>query len=345
MAAEKLGVPTIGIEWDAAACETRRAAGLPTIEGDVRHYGPADFPEVDVLAGGPPCQTFTVAGGGAGRKALDDVLRFVKRMVAREDKEEIARDLAKLDDERTGLVLEPLRWALEAIDERKKPYEAIVLEQVPAVLPVWEAYAHALRQEGYSVDFGLLQTEMFGVPQTRKRAVLIARRGEEEATLPEPTHRPYRKGIARDEGEATLKPWRTMGEALSRLVPFEVISNYGTGGDPKARGRRSSAQPSATVTGKIFRNRVVAPDGTELPRFNYSEAGRLQTFPTDYPWSGRDIGQQIGNAVPPRLAMHVLSAAFQWEPLSAAALARLDRWVLPETQASPSIDGQDLLRV
>ncbi|RSO21708.1 DNA cytosine methyltransferase [Streptomyces sp. WAC 06725] len=344
VAAEKLGVPTVGIEWDADACETRRAAGLDTVQGDVRLYGPADFPDADVLAGGPPCQTFTVAGTGAGRKALDDVLEFVERMIAREDREEIANDLAELDDERTGLVLEPLRWILEAIDVRKKPYEAIILEQVPAVIPVWEAYARALRKEGYSVDCDLLLTEAYGVPQTRKRAVLIARRGDHKVKLPGPTHRTYRKAIPRDAGDADLQPWRTMGDVIERGTPFEVISNYGTGGDPKLRGRRSSSQPSATVTGKIFRNRVVSlQGGAELDRFNYSEAGRLQTFPADYPWSGRDIGQQIGNAVPPRLAVHVLSAAFGWAPPSEELLAKLDRWHRLPVQPASAADGEVLV--
>lgn len=326
VAAEKLGVQTVGVEWDSAACTTRRAAGLLTVEGDVRRYGPSDFPDADVLAGGPPCQTFTVAGSGVGRRALDEVLNFVKRMVAREDREEIAKDLSKLDDERTGLVLEPLRWALEAIDELDRPYRAIVLEQVPAVLPVWEAYAEALRGEGYSVDCGILRTEEFGVPQTRKRAVLIARWGTEEVTLPTPTHRAYRKGVGRDADGGSLKPWTPMAEVVNRPSPFVVISNYGTGGDPKARGRRGSWEPSATVTGKISRNRVVGEDGSELERFSFSEAGRLQTFPVDYPWSGRDVGQQIGNAVPPRLAMNILCAAFGWAPPSEAALQKLNKW-------------------
>ncbi|WKX19357.1 DNA cytosine methyltransferase [Streptomyces sp. HUAS CX7] len=344
VAAEKLGVPTVGVEWDADACETRRAAGLGTVQGDVRQYGPADFPEADVLAGGPPCQTFTVAGSGAGRKALDDVLKFVDRMTARVDREQIASDLANLDDERTGLVLEPLRWILEAIDVQKKPYEAIVLEQVPAVLPVWEAYARALQNEGYSVDFGLLLTEAYGVPQTRKRAVLVARRGEHDVKLPAATHRTYRKGVPRDAGDPSKEPWRTMGDVIERGTPFEVISNYGTGGDPKLRGRRTSSQPSATVTGKIRRNRVVSLDGAELDRFNHSEAGRLQTFPADYPWSGRDIGQQIGNAVPPRLAMHVLSAAFGWPAPSEDLLAKLDWWHRLPVQALSAADDEVLVR-
>ncbi|WP_405767448.1 DNA cytosine methyltransferase [Streptomyces sp. NBC_00080] len=337
VAAEKLGVPTVGVEWDSAACTTRRAAGLETAEGDVRLYGPSDFPEADVLAGGPPCQTFTVAGTGVGRRALDEVLRFVERLVAREDREEIEKDLAKLDDERTGLVLQPLMWALDAIDKLDRPYRAIVLEQVPAVLPVWKAYGEALVEEGYQVDCGILHTEAFGVPQTRRRAVLIARYGKDPVTLPSATHRIYRKGVARDSGDTNLLPWRTMADVVNRPTAFEVISNYGTGGDPKARGRRRSEEPSATVTGKISRNRVVGPDGSELDRFSFSEAGRLQTFPTNYPWSGRDVGQQIGNAVPPRLAMHVLSAAFGWASPSEDKLQGLNTWTVRQSveDASP----------
>jgi site-specific DNA-cytosine methylase len=334
VAAEKLGVPSVGVEWDHSACLTRRAAGLATVEGDVRDYGPAHFPGANVLAGGPPCQTFTVAGTGAGRKALDEVLSFVKRMVNREDRVEIERDLARLKDERTGLVLEPLRWALAAIED-DSPYDAIVLEQVPAVLPVWEAYAEALRGEGYSVDCDILRTEEYGVPQTRRRAVLIARRGEEGVSLPSPTHLRYRKGVAGRVGDGRLKPWRSMDEVIDRPSRFYVISNYGTGGDPKARGRRASWEPSATVTGKVFRNRLVAEDGTELDRFSFSEAGRLQTFPVNYPWSGLDVGQQIGNAVPPRLAMHVLCAAFGWEPPDDDQLRSLETWEPRRAPESP----------
>lgn len=341
VAAEKLGIPTVGVEWDASACETRRAAGLETVEEDVRELGPSQFPRADVLAGGPPCQTFTVAGSGAGRRALDDVLSFVKRMVAREDSQEIKKELLAMEDERTGLVLEPLRWALEAIDKQSNPYRAIILEQVPAVLPVWEAYAEALKNEGYATDCGILRTEAYGVPQTRKRAVLIARFGNEPVFLPPPTHRTYRKGVPREAGEASLAPWRTMADALGRESNFFVVSNYGTGGDPKARGRRFSSEPSATVTGKISRNRVVSVDGTELARFTFSEAGRLQTFPSDYPWSGRDVSQQIGNAVPPRLGMHIISAALGWDSPSEDTINKIEVWGHPEAPLRSLHDDAD----
>ncbi|MFF9794823.1 DNA cytosine methyltransferase [Streptomyces bacillaris] len=321
VAAHRLGIPVTGIEWDANACATRHAyeANLKkedphvhTVQNDVRLFGPEKFPTANVLTGGPPCQTFTVAGGGAGRRALDQVLAFIERMG---DGEDVRDDVALLDDERTGLVLEPLRWALAAIG-RGEPYEAVILEQVPAVLPVWQAMATVLRAKGYSVaEPEILHTEEYGVPQTRRRAVLVARLqipgNPVEARLPQPTHQRYRKGVsAIPQPPAAFAPWVSMGEALGQH-DFTVVSNYGTGGDPKARGRRTDKEPAFTVTGKISRNRVLrVRDGVEQDsRFGNEEAGLLQTFPRFYPWSGRAIAQQIGNAIPPLLGAHILTAA------------------------------------
>ncbi|PJE99176.1 DNA cytosine methyltransferase [Streptomyces carminius] len=306
VAARWLEVPATGVELDSNACATRDAAGLATKQGDVRDFGPSDFPDATVLAGGPPCQTYTVAGNGDGRRALRQIIAFARRM-AKGKAEDVAAELSEVaTDQRTVLVLEPLRWALAALEDGR-PYEAIVLEQVQAVLPVWEVIGAVLYEKGYSVDYGILRAEQFGVPQTRRRAVLIARRSG-PANLPGVTHRWYRKGTGREEGDRRLHPWVTMGDVLERPKPFEVISNYGTGGDPKARGRRTHDQPAFTVTGKISRNRVVAP-GRPDSRFSHAEAGQLQSFPVDYQWCGSDIAQQIGNAVPPVLGIHVLVAA------------------------------------
>jgi DNA (cytosine-5)-methyltransferase 1 len=351
LAAQNLGVEVVmGIEWDKDACATREAAHLETECGDVREYGPAHYPEANVLVGGPPCQTFTVAGNGEGRAALDEVLKFAERYVEVahvEDFAVIRDELKQLSDERTGLVLEPLRWALEAL-LRGKPYQAIILEQVPAVLSVWQAFANILKTKGYEVaDPNVLRTEQYGVPQTRRRAIMIARwvgAGallKEEPKLPRPTHRPYSSGVPRDAGDPKLDPWVTMGDVLTHRGSFEVVSNYGTGGDPKARGRRRHDQPSATVTGKGSRNKLVW-GGYKLGEFSLAELGHLQTFPADYPWRRRNgdgasargvrsvIAQQIGNAVPPRFGMHVLAAALGLEAELASALKRPLTWHRPQ---------------
>lgn len=286
VAAGMMGLPSTGIEWDANAVATRLAAGLDTVHGDVRDFGPADFPDATHLVAGPPCQTFSATGNGKGRRALREVLHIAARMAQGKD---VSFMLDGLDDERTALVLEPLRWALDAY-RAGKPYRGIVLEQVPTVLPVWQFYADVLTGLGYGVDTGVLRTEDFGVAQTRRRAVLVANL-DREVTLPAPTH--------------TVPV--TMGDALPHRPEFTMISNYGTGGDASRRGRRTSGQPAFTVTGKINRNRLVDADGAELPRLSPSEAGVLQSFPADYPWSGKDVWQQIGNACPPLFGKALLN--------------------------------------
>ncbi|MFF6998437.1 DNA cytosine methyltransferase [Streptomyces sp. NPDC008313] len=362
VAGHKLGVPSLGIEWDRSACLTRYAAGLDTLHADVSAVRRESFeslpPEINVLAGGPPCQTYSVAGHGAGRKALEEVKDFIKRLMAGCPDKEIDEELKKLSDPRTALVLEPLRYAIQATrspNRGHRPYDVIVLEQVPAVVEVWRHYAKALRDTGlpdgttYEVDFGVLATETYGVPQTRSRAVLIARRkGLGEPTLPEKTHRAYeaREWNRRSSGisartQATFdevfaqelpsqpskdgepEHWLSMRDVLAERVgthpgrkrPFLVRSNYGSSGNPGRRGVRTDQQPAATVTGRISRFVVFEhlDDHTDVvcegPRFSMNEAGMLQSFPPDYPWSGTAQAQQVGNAVPPLFGAHLLSAA------------------------------------
>ncbi|MFJ1645850.1 DNA cytosine methyltransferase [Streptomyces sp. NPDC088258] len=382
VAAHFLGFKSVGIEWDRNACETRYAAGLPTIHADVSVMRESRFDEipksVDVLAGGPPCQSFSVAGKGKGRRALNQVKEFIHRLVDGDDEARIDEDLRALDDSRTALVLEPLRWLLKAIEtDGRDPYKVIVLEQVPAALPLWEVYAKLLRGgEGrlngvkYEAECWQLKTEQFGVPQTRTRAVLVARRPGHGAIEPlEATHLPFdlHRGkrdasqpdlFSTDAGVSESKQrWLSMAEALdaasklkdspldvSRLrsggkMKFFVVSNYGSGGDPKNRGRRLSSEPAFTVTGKISRNKVYMSteeyEAARSDRFTIPESGVLQTFPHNFPWSGKDQAQQVGNAVPPRLGMHVLSRALRGNVPSDGELTGSVTWprVSPTTTA------------
>ncbi|MEU0333137.1 DNA cytosine methyltransferase [Streptomyces sp. NPDC006193] len=354
VAAHVLGVPSLGIEWDKSACLTRYAAGLETLHADVSAVRRESFeslpPEINVLAGGPPCQTYSVAGSGVGRKALDEVKGYIERLMAGVSDEEIDKELQKLSDPRTALVLEPLRYAIQATrspNRGNRPYDVIVLEQVPAVEALWEHYALVLQKTGlpdgtkYQVEVDVLDTETYGVPQTRSRAVLIARReGLGEPFLPEPTHRAYAaKQWNLRNGEASAhphqpaldeeiapqpvtrrgkaegpQPWVSMRMALpGRTKPFLVRSNYGSSGNPGRRGVRTDQQPAATVTGRISRFVVFEhlDDNVvyEGPRFSMNEAGMLQSFPPNYPWSGTAQAQQVGNAVPPLFGAHLLSAA------------------------------------
>ncbi|MGW7594693.1 DNA cytosine methyltransferase, partial [Streptomyces rubiginosohelvolus] len=89
IAATIMEVESIGVEWDEPTRATRDAARLRTTEvRDVAALGPCD-PEVEdanVLTGGPPCQSFSVAGNREGHKALEDVKRLAGYLVNAKDR-------------------------------------------------------------------------------------------------------------------------------------------------------------------------------------------------------------------------------------------------------------------
>jgi DNA (cytosine-5)-methyltransferase 1 len=152
-------------------------------------------------------------------------------------------DYSKFEDVRTGLVQEPFRWALKRW-QNGTPFKWIALEQVPPVLPVWEMYRDYLQTLGYSVATGNVSAEQYGVPQTRKRAVLLAHLTL-DVSLPVPTHRKYKKGVKQDEGDPDLKPWVSMAEALgwgmTQRPSVTVAATSATGG-PRALDGGSGAR-------------------------------------------------------------------------------------------------------
>lgn len=223
-AGRALGYSTLGIEWDRDACATREAAGLVTLQADVSALNPLDFAPIVGLTGGPPCQPFSSAGKGEGRAALAAYADAITCMGGGGRGDIVGLDAA-CGDERAHLVLEPLRWAL-ALRPRW-----VACEQVPPVLPLWEAMAAALRAHGYWTWTGLISAETMGVPQTRCRAFMLASL-DGPVDRPPATHQRYIPPRRRDEAtgglfdlpeserivapeDRGLLPWVSMAEALN----------------------------------------------------------------------------------------------------------------------------------
>lgn len=301
----------VGLEWDEAACLTRAAAGHRTIRTDISRYPTSPFRDrVEGLIASPPCQDFSMAGKRAGRagakgQLIDDVPRWVEDL---------------------------------------RP-EWIACEQVPPALEVWHEFARLFRSWGYRAWSGILNAADFGVPQTRRRAFLIA--SHSVVNPPEPTHaQDPQPGLFGD-----LLPWVSMAEALGWPDEWEanalrgagMIERYGerrsrplsepaltvranggsnaspgwvvnTGRDWKPGGSREDAQvvpledPAPTVDGKGRWHLVQRSD--RAIRLEIPEVLVLQGFRTDYPVQGSKTKQfeQVGNAVPPPLAAAVLSS-------------------------------------
>jgi DNA (cytosine-5)-methyltransferase 1 len=318
-----LGLRDVGIEIDPFACATRAAARHTTIRADVAAYPTAHLRgKVSGLIGSAPCQPFSIAGRQAGmddmglcHQGMDDLAR---------GRDTRAALRSACTDPRSLLVVEPLRYALDL-----RP-DWIALEEVPAVLPLFAHLADILRGLGYSVWIGVLNAADHGVPQTRRRAFLLASR-HRPATPPEPTH-------AKDPGQDTffgpaLLPWVTMADALGwgyTRRPAPTVTGGGTkSGGPEPFGNTSRKamraamdnpdhwawkRPAYTVSGTV--GHVGGKQAAGHLNLAPEEGAVLQSFRVGYPFQGNK-GQrslQIGNAVPPLLA----SAALR--PLVSAAL-------------------------
>ncbi len=368
-----------GYEWDPDACATAVAAGHKRELADVAAVPLPPRGSVRGLIGAPPCQGFSASGLKLGRGDSPLIMRAIDDMAAGMDPEYVMDALHRAcADHRSSLVLQPLRWAL-AVNP-----EWICLEQVPPVLPIWQAMAEVLVRHGYSFWVGILSAERYGVPQTRRRAFLAANRVSGEVRMPMPTHSRYhsRDPQRLDPG---MPKWVSMAEALQECWADEDLVGFPRRADHQERieidgveyrardlrpekarswirfagaGRtaqqtagqipRELDEPAHTITGKgtavwltgdararaaldepaatIMSSRLGNPrweagdpqdqrnyerQNVALRQVTIAEAAALQSFPHDYPFQGSRTAQfrQVGDAVPPQLAMHVLRAA------------------------------------
>lgn len=118
---------------------------------------------------------------------------------------------------------------------------------------VWRGYALWLELLGYSVWYGNVQAEQFGVPQTRKRAMLLASRTR-NVTAPRPTHSRY---YARTPGKLDpgVAPWVSMAEAPGQdwRVPGDLRSEVTHYGDVRRKNGcvRPLTTPAPTITASM----------------------------------------------------------------------------------------------
>jgi DNA (cytosine-5)-methyltransferase 1 len=259
-----LGLDALGIELEPWACKTAEAAGHARLQADLSKLDANDFAPVWGLVGSPPCQAYSTAGKGLGALDKPLVIACAHELAAGNDTRTHRQQECR--DTRSLLTVEPLRFAL-ALRPRW-----VALEQVPAVHELWSLFAELLTSHDYHTATGVLRAECYGVPQTRRRAFLLASL-DGPVELPAPTHRSYdARRKETPQCERRLRPWVSMAQALSRDIDGVVQTNNQTNGGRRPSGLRRPLRAPAhtldTASGSwtfhdeqwVFRNRPRRPE-------------------------------------------------------------------------------------
>jgi DNA (cytosine-5)-methyltransferase 1 len=203
----------VAVEWERYACSTLRenaASGtrLPTgarfleacavIEGDVRDVTGEELlakarlapGEAALLAGGPPCVTFSVAGKREGLQT--DTGRLFQEYVR------LLREVRP-----AGLVFENVKGLVNAVDESGERGGA------------FRTILNALRDSGYALTWRVVNSADYGVAQFRERVIILGLRGDRPPAFPEPTH----YDPDRPQPLTATARWRDVRWAIGDLPP------------------------------------------------------------------------------------------------------------------------------
>jgi DNA (cytosine-5)-methyltransferase 1 len=264
---------------------------------------------VDLIVGGPPCQGFSIFGKR----------RFVNTK---------NHDLKS--DERNDLV-----FAFANIVVMAQP-NWFIMENVPGIVSAHGgSYVEEVREffhkNGYKTEKKIINTADYGVPQTRKRFILMGTKTDLIIPFPKPKYF--------EKPESWQHPYRTVGEVITDLSNESTLGKYKNHFAPSHTkivterfsyikegqkldvGSLPEYLKIGTKTGKPISNyshvfkrldrnkpsNTIVPGHNALPvhptlnrTLTVREAARIQTFPDNYEFVGPIINQvlQVGNAFP-----------------------------------------------
>ncbi|MHB0979259.1 MAG: DNA cytosine methyltransferase [Thermoleophilia bacterium] len=309
---ERAGLRSVwAVEIDSDAAATYQANfGHGVYSGPIE--GVKSVPVgADVIVGGPPCQGFSPLGKMSPRSAHEEMNQLWRQYL------------------RIVEMVRPRVFVVENVPEFIRSSEGL---RMMALAEEW----------GYETVSGVLNAYHFGVPQKRRRGIIIASRvGKPQLPVGTDRRATVRDAIAdlplrpNDQDWHLARSPRPMSLERYRQVPpggnrFDLMRkrpditpkcwlNKPTG-STDVFGRLEWDKPALTIRTEFFKpekGRYLHPEA-DRP-ITHREAMRLQTFPDDFIWVGSKISvaRQVGNAVPPELAR---SIAFEVRALLGASI-------------------------
>lgn len=314
------------VEADKLAVSTYRANhdGVKLIHDDIRNVTGGQLlvseDKIDVIAGCPPCQGFS------------RVRRRNRKRAARDDRNDLLAEFTRIVEE-----VQPT---------------SIFMENVPGIEhdKRFQAFLNRLQTLGYIVTWELLDLADYGVPQWRKRVVVLAGKGFAIA-MPRPCRQLRTVGSAIQSLPPPEQSRNRLHRVTTRHAPATlariqaVPKNGGSrsawpdelrlqchdacDGFKDVYGRLAWNEPAPTITGGCInasKGRFLHP--VQDRAITLLEAALLQTFPRRYTFSddrGRyAIAEMIGNALPPVFAERIGRALTQALTRHASASERIE---------------------
>ena len=277
---EAAGIKTTGYEMVDDCCNTYESNLQSKC---IKEFitAESEFPQADVLIGGPPCQPFSRSGNQLGK---DDKRNGFPAFIAAVRK------------------LKPQIWVFENV------------KGLPESMPeYYESVLAELKGLGYQVEPHAVRMVKYGVPQTRERLVVVGHLGG--FIFPGEKSRKVTSGEALGElafqiPEDAVFLTKSQDEYIAR---YEAKSQCINPRDMHLD------KPARTLTcrnlagGTSDMQRIKLPDGRRR-RITVREAARLQSFPDWFQFTGSRDSQftQIGNAVPPLFAFALASSVVNY---------------------------------
>lgn len=324
------------VEWNKDACNTLRENFEESFvhEGDVRNFDFLAYGSVDIIAGGPPCQPFSLGGKALGNDDKRDMFPYAIDAI---------RKLAP-----KAFIFENVKGLLR--DSFKDYFDFIILQlRYPGIsLPHdnWRENFEFLKKESrnkkkylsYNVTYNLVNAANYGVPQKRERVIIIGFRSDIKVDwqFPVPTHsedsllwsqfiteeywKRHHIGCTYSEKKITavknllsekygflkpeLLPWVTIRDVICDLRCDSAKESKEYPGHTGSYIDEPSKTIKAGAHGVPGGENMVRFQDNFTRYFTVEEAKRIQTFPDDYVITGSwtEGMRQLGNAVPVKLA-------------------------------------------
>lgn len=342
--ARALDVAPVGFEWEPDACATRAAAGHQTVRCDLATYQLPDTADIEGLIGSPPCPMFSAAGNREGVQWLPHLCEVAAGLtdLAADAPLEAGLSLKPLE----WVLRHRPRWvALEQVPDVVVLWGAIAGRLRSEGYSTWTGVLNAAnygvpQTRQRAILIASLDRVALPPDATHDRNPEPSFFGELAPWVTMADALGLEPGLTLNQGSAYAKDGipdkrdpaydvptlNTMVGGQWRLRPRENSDTFGT--------HRSVDEPAQTLSfGKggtswvwerlattIQGDPRVAPPGHRdraggesqfregTVRLDIKQAAALQSFPVNYPWKGTKTAQfrQVGNAVPPLLAQHVL---------------------------------------